>query len=369
MLHAEEKTGESKMKQMMWKCLAVAALFVVGCGPPPEPNEPKTPVDKPDEPPTKQEVASVIDDILADDGPSKEDPAPTADAPKPPNPTPTSRTPPSPNPAPTPAPAAEWRPGKFMQQALHNLVRPSLKLMNESSFGFEGGTTIIGAFLHEGKQRIFRRGLEGGKEYVFIGAAGNPNNDIDLHVIDEDGKRLASDTQDDGLPVVKFTPPKTGSYGILIGSAKGTGFIAFSTMCNGCLRIPPKRIDDAVLGITRQAGRLSNALMKAGQNGLVFSEHDWAFFSTVLDTNEQATFAVDMEGQHVFMASGDESTVDIDLVLKDRSGKTVREDKEKDAVPGFRHTIKSKGRYQLVVQAPKTKGKSLVSLLVLSVEQ
>jgi len=358
------------MKQLLWKCLALTVLFVVGCGPPPAPNEPKTPVKEPDEPPTKQEVASVIDDILADDSGAAEDAAPkSSDVPTPLPPKPTSRRPAQPNPAPTPAPTADWRPGKFMQQALHNLVRPSLKLMNESSFGFEGGTTIIGAFLHEGKARTFRRGLEGGKEYVFIGAASNPKHDIDLHVVDEDGKRLASDTQEDGLPVVKFTPAKTGSFGILIGSAKGTGFIAFSTMCNGCLQIPPKRIDDAVLGITRQAGRLSNALMKAGQKGLVFSEHDWAFFSTVLETNEQATFAVDMEGQHVFMASGDESTVDIDLVLKDSSGKVVHEDKQKDAVPGFRHTVKSKGRYQLVVQAPKTKGKSLVTLLVLSVEQ
>jgi len=47
----------------------------------------------------------------------------------------------------------------------------------------------------------------------------------------------------------------------------------------------------------------------------------------------------------------------------------VHEDEEKDAVPGLRHTIKRKGRDQLVVQAPKTNGKSLVSLLVLSVEQ
>jgi len=359
------------MKRMMYGWLAAAVVFVVGCGPPPPPKGPAPAADDEEETPSKQEVASVIDDILSDDGEVTTTPAPeAADAPEPPSPTPTSRGEgPSPTPAPAPATTSVWRPGVFMQQALHNLVRPSLKLMNDSSFGFEGGTTIIGAFLHEGKQRIFRRNLEGGKEYVFIGAAGNQANDIDLHVIDENGKRLAGDTDDDGLPVVKFKPPKTGSYGILIGSAKGTGFIAFSTMCDGCLQIPPKRIDDAVLGITRQAGRLSNALMKAGQSGLVFSEQDWAFFSTVLDKGEQATFGVDMAGQHVFMASGDESTVDIDLVLADASGKVLREDKEKDAVPGFRHTIANKGRYQLVVQAPDTKGKSLVSLLVLSVEK
>ncbi|MEM1030754.1 MAG: hypothetical protein AAGN82_10410 [Myxococcota bacterium] len=357
------------MRRWIWQAMVLMAV-AGGCGPSRPAEEPgDTDPRTGDAAPSKEEVDDVIDGFLADDGGSAAgtDPkdGPTS------MPTPKPATSPRPTPSERPAPSkgqASWRPGRFMQMALHNLVRPCVKLMEEGSFGFEGGTTIVGAFLEEGRKRDFRRPFESGKKYVFVGAASDAKTDIDLQVRNAEGKLLAQDNQDDGLPVVVFTPPETATYTITLGSAKGTGFVAFSTMCEACLRIPPKRIDDAVIGMIQKAGAVSNALMRSDQGGLVFSERDWAFFSTVLEQGRETGFTVDMGGSHVFMASGDESSLNLDLELRNPEGQVLKADHDGDAVPGFRHGV-PRGRHQVVVQAPRTNGKSLVSVLVLTVSQ
>ena len=56
--------------------------------------------------------------------------------------------------------------------------------------------------------------LTAGKSYMVIGACDEDCSDIDMTVEDESGNIIAEDYADDDVPVLRFTPSKSGRFAV-----------------------------------------------------------------------------------------------------------------------------------------------------------
>ena len=55
-----------------------------------------------------------------------------------------------------------------------------------------------------------------GNTYKIYGMGSDGITDLDIQIIDENGNVVIKDTQTDNLPIVEFTPTKTGKYTIKV---------------------------------------------------------------------------------------------------------------------------------------------------------
>lgn len=72
--------------------------------------------------------------------------------------------------------------------------------------GFAGSQAFSGGSLDERETGELRYALKGGERYVAIGLCDEQCKDIDLGVYDEAGMELASDRQEDAIPIVELAP-------------------------------------------------------------------------------------------------------------------------------------------------------------------
>lgn len=58
--------------------------------------------------------------------------------------------------------------------------------------------------------------LIAGRNYVFVGACDHDCDDVDMEILDPNGRQVASDLASDDRPVVGVTPPRSGAYTVRI---------------------------------------------------------------------------------------------------------------------------------------------------------
>lgn len=72
--------------------------------------------------------------------------------------------------------------------------------------GYTGSQVFKGGALEERETGELRFTLKGGERTVAIGLCDKQCKDIDLGVYDENGTEIASDRQEDAIPIVEFAP-------------------------------------------------------------------------------------------------------------------------------------------------------------------
>lgn len=77
--------------------------------------------------------------------------------------------------------------------------------------GYTGSQVFNGGSLEERESGMLRLRLEGSERYIAIGLCDEQCKDIDLAVYDEDGFEIASDRQEDAIPIVEFGPGEDGA--------------------------------------------------------------------------------------------------------------------------------------------------------------
>jgi hypothetical protein len=89
---------------------------------------------------------------------------------------------------------------------------PSLRDRSEYGIGTleEGGTTV------------YRERFEAGTTYLIVAVGCDTAQDIDLAVVDENGKLVTKDTADDPAAGVVLQPPYTGTYIVGVNMARTT---------------------------------------------------------------------------------------------------------------------------------------------------
>lgn len=70
--------------------------------------------------------------------------------------------------------------------------------------GFAGSQAFNAGALDERQSGTLRYALKAGERYIAIGLCDEQCKDIDLGVYDEDGVEIASDRQEDAIPIVEF---------------------------------------------------------------------------------------------------------------------------------------------------------------------
>lgn len=109
--------------------------------------------------------------------------------------------------------------GKYITDASIRLTR-LVAAANKDGYTLQDNSfSIGGGWLKQSKERwipLYSLKLEEGKKYRFIAAGDEDAKDVDLEIVDADGKRVALDDKTDPEAVVDFVPKASGTYQVRI---------------------------------------------------------------------------------------------------------------------------------------------------------
>jgi len=109
--------------------------------------------------------------------------------------------------------------GKYITEASVRLTR-LISTANKDGYQLqENSFSIGGGWLKQSKETwvpIYKVSLEEGKQYRFLAARDEDAKDVDLEILDADGKRVAMDEKTDPEAVVDFVPNASGTYQVRI---------------------------------------------------------------------------------------------------------------------------------------------------------
>lgn len=57
--------------------------------------------------------------------------------------------------------------------------------------------------------------LTAGRDYIFAGACDSDCTDLDIHIMDTNGDIVASDTDSDDNPMVRYSPSQSGKFAVI----------------------------------------------------------------------------------------------------------------------------------------------------------
>lgn len=269
----------------------------------------------------------------------------------------------------TAAPAPEWRPGKYMLQAVAGVADTAGKLAKNSAWGYDvDGSAIMGAYVKTGERISMVRPFEAGKEYALLGQGSEGTTDLDMAVKSRaDGKVIAADTDNDATPAVSFRVPQTGEYEItvLLTSSRNPGeFVALAAMQKGGYNVPDSNI---IASLSRAV--MTSTLAHRRHGPLAFHESgNWSLFATVLKQGESSNYGGILleSGSTIFLATADDSAKDVDLAVKNNTTNQQYKDTDEDATPVV--SVPSNGasqRHTVTLANAKSQGPSFVTLVLL----
>jgi len=263
--------------------------------------------------------------------------------------------------------AEEWRPGKYMAQAVARVMGGVRGVSEKTDYGYDNGICVLGAYLSQGGNVNFVRDLEKGQKYAFLGGGADPAKDVDIEVFDPDDQKVAEDTEADAIPIVGFTPKRTGSYTIRLELPKSpqATFCGMAIMRDGGWDVPVDNLSTAVAKVIA-LGTKADELNKTGAR-FHQETNTWALFGTVLKQGEASTLSnMRFERRkHLIAVAGDNNAKDLDAYLLDPNGKTLVEDSESDATPVLEYTTGAHPSYGLRIENNKAGGAALVIATVL----
>jgi hypothetical protein len=266
------------------------------------------------------------------------------------------------------APAEEdaWQPGKFMTQAIGKIMASARNVTQKTQFGLDDGSScFMGALLKVGKQAESTIPLKGGFEYAFVGGGDDDAVDLDLYLVDPEGKIIARDVDDDPTPVVVFKAPADGQYRILLKLAESramSSFCGYATMRSGGFDVPPQNLTTCAARLMKLCEIIAN---KTGGAAFHDDEGEWALVGSILAQGQTLTQnGIELpEGKHAFAATGDTQAEDLDLIVLGKDGKQQAVDTDDDANPVV--LFEKPGNVALKLSAAKSKGPTLAMAAVL----
>ena len=109
--------------------------------------------------------------------------------------------------------------GKYLNSASARLVKLVDKA-NDDGYKFQNDSfSLGGGWLKQGSDRwvtLYTVTLQASKSYRFIAVGDMDAKDVDIQVLDPDGRTVASDTLTSPEAIVGYTPTKTGRYSVRV---------------------------------------------------------------------------------------------------------------------------------------------------------
>ncbi|MBI4702660.1 MAG: hypothetical protein HY744_16180 [Deltaproteobacteria bacterium] len=151
---------------------------------------------------------------------------------------------------------------------------------------------------------------------------------------------------------------------VALHDASATSFCTVVLMRQGARAVPLENAATVVAKIAKQAARLRPRLSAR----LHEEDYQWALLGAVLTPGQEATIpGLHLEPRtHMVLAVGDDSSLDVDLLLHDRSGQALASDRRTDRPALLRRLTAGPG-HELTIRNVSSDGPSLVAAVVLDV--
>lgn len=204
----------------------------------------------------------------------------------------------------------DWKPGVHMMEAVEHVLHCYDAHGKDSDFGLDQGANpkssvvsnvIFGAFISKGKSQSWSRDFQANQEYLIVGGGDSDVKDVDIVIIDANGKEIAKDEEEDAEPYVKFRVPTKGRYTIKLTLEDSSGTADFCTMAvlqKGGWDVDFHELKDAVKNVLDDCAKQNE---NNSPEGINFYDKSFCFFGTVLGKGQSHGGNFTKKGDHPCM--------------------------------------------------------------------
>jgi hypothetical protein len=118
--------------------------------------------------------------------------------------------------------------GRFTDQVREQLMQAAISLGINGSYQLTHNPLVDD--LSNNQSQTFNVNLHSGISYAFMGVCDEDCQDIDLHVYDENGNLINSDTDADDYPLVTVSPRWSGQFQVKVTMANCTASTCYYGM-------------------------------------------------------------------------------------------------------------------------------------------
>lgn len=262
-----------------------------------------------------------------------------------------------------PARAQNWAPGKRFDESATRVLDGIGRITGKTQYGYTDGICFLTAFMLKGEDVRFTRDFDGGTKYAVVGGGDNGVKDLDIFILDKDGKEVVKDTLTDATAVVEFTPPRAGRYTIKVvmhDAGQNGGFGTVGVLKDGGFSVPVRNQQAALKGLVAQC----NLVDRQVKEQVYFNSgaNQWAVYGSIVRSGGDLTIdnITPGGGRRVWVGAGDTTAQDIDLYLMNDGGKVLVKDEDDDAVPLIDYRTTPGDRYSLRIKNVRSNGPCLI---------
>jgi hypothetical protein len=226
-----------------------------------------------------------------------------------------------------PAQAAdEWVPGKYMAQAVDQMLAAYTLIPDRGRVGFDDGAACVaGVYLRPGATYTLTRPFEAGRQYTIVAGGDDDATDVDIIVSDDQDRVIAVDARADRMAVVDFTPKQTGQMKIQLKLYKADrgSFCSFMVLRRGGANVPVLNVLAARTKFLLLAAVIHLQARELGREAFFLTEpNQAAVLGSVLADGQYTTLNhVGLGSQATaILAVGDDRASDLDLFLTNQHG-------------------------------------------------
>lgn len=240
-------------------------------------------------------------------------------------------------------PEEVFPPAGYLEKSIIASLAIAQDLESKSpSIGLADGSSVYSAHLSPGAEVSLTHEAAKGEVYMVVAAPDDPKLDINLWISDSDGKEIAKDTSESAACMAPFKVGDSDGFGFkLRNDGKEDAFVTLILMKDGG---HSKKITQAADSFDT----LMTAVraMSAVDEDMSFADDgEWCLYGGFL--KEKTSFTVsglDLTAPvSLFIGACSEGSKDIDIILKDKAGKSVASDEEDDNRPVVEVKQKIKG--------------------------
>lgn len=248
----------------------------------------------------------------------------------------------------------EWVPGKYMIQAVGEMLDAADTLQTKLGYGYAEGACMVGTLLEPRAEYNMTRQFEKGVQYAIVAGGDEDATDIDVVISDENGNVIISDDSEERLGVVEWTPNTTGTYQIKVKlfEARQQSFCAFTILRKGGYTVPLQTAIDAAGKFFGDCNVIVNQVSGNGTTvGFLSGDGQAGLWGCILPKGESLTMTnvVPGSGTAVMMGRGNDDNVDIDIFVS-RGSTEIGNDIADDSYPRYVGEFKAGVAYSVMLK-------------------
>ena len=252
------------------------------------------------------------------------------------------------------------------QKALNTAFQKGSLMTALSGIEHRPGLNLAAAKLAVGQTISLNVTLLKDEDYVFLASGPTEQTDVDLYLRDATGTLITEDLQQDGTPIIEFTPSNSGTYQLQLHLAAGDvpeSFVALSLLRQGGRQISEQEYQRTSNGFFAGTDELTSP-----DNGAAWQQRPgtWCLFGYALRSKEGISLGGvrSASGRALFTAAGPKLS-EIDLYLADGAGEIAEKAERPEAFPLLQYYAPADAVLDLRVEVKSAKSHVLVLVGVL----